>query len=62
MRSDGYTTMYTVADIIILRGYLAGTAPFDGLSEKMLEHYDLNGDGVVNILDLTLLRQLLEME
>lgn len=62
VRSDGYTTMYTVADIIILRGYLAKLEPFNQLSEKMLRHYDLNGDGVVNILDLTLLRQLLEME
>lgn len=62
VRSDGYTTMYTVADIVILRGYLAGLEPFNQLSEKMLKHYDLNSDGVVNILDLTLLRQLLEME
>lgn len=62
VRSDGYTTMYTVADIVILRGYLAGLEPFNQLSEKMLKHYDLNDDGVVNILDLTLLRQLLEME
>lgn len=62
IRSDGYTTVYTVADIIILRGYLAGLEPFNQLSAKMLTHYDLNGDGVVNILDLTLLRQLLEME
>jgi hypothetical protein len=62
IREDGYTTVYTVADIIILRGYLAGKDGFTDLSDKMIRHYDINGDGVVNITDLIQLRKLLEMD
>ena len=62
IREDGYATVYTVADIIILRGYLAGKDGFTDLSDKMIRHYDINGDGVVNITDLIQLRKLLEMD
>jgi hypothetical protein len=60
IKSSGPSTIYTVADLIILRGHIMGTAGFDlGTSGPIVEHYDLNGDGVVSILDYVRLQNLL---
>lgn len=58
IKNDGSSTVYTVADLIIMRGYLMGTAGFD-LSNAMINHYDLNGDGEVTALDYMLLQNLI---
>jgi len=58
LNSDGSSTIYTVADLIIIRGYIMGTPGF-GLSSAMIKHYDLNGDGVVNAQDFVLLQNLI---
>jgi len=58
IRNDGASTMYTVADLIIIRGYIMGTTGFD-LSNAMIKHYDLNGDGKVNAQDYVLLQNLI---
>lgn len=58
INSDGSSTVYTVADLIIMRGYIMGTAGFE-LPEAMIRHYDLNGDGVVNSIDYARLQNLI---
>lgn len=58
INSDGSSTVYTVADLIVMRGYIMGIDGFD-LPQAMIEHYDLNGDGVVNTLDYVRLQNLI---
>lgn len=58
LNSDGSSTIYTVADLIIIRGYIMEYEGFD-LYGAMLQHYDINGDGVVNTQDYVLLQELI---
>lgn len=58
VNSDGSSTVYTVADLIVIRGYIMGTPGFE-LSEAMIQHYDLNGDGRVSASDYTILQNLI---
>ena len=58
LNSDGSSTIYTVADLIIIRGYIMGTPGFS-LPPAMITHYDLNGDGVVTSADYVLLQNLI---
>lgn len=58
LNSDGSSTIYTVADLIIIRGYIMGTTGFE-LPAQMIKHYDLNGDGRVNAQDYTILQNLI---
>lgn len=55
MRDDGSSTIYTVADLIIIRGYIMGIEGFE-LSSDMIKHYDFNGDGKVTSTDYVLLQ------
>jgi len=58
LHSDGSSTIYTVADLIVMRGYIMGTQGFE-MSAAMIQHYDLNGDGVVNSTDFVTLQNLI---
>ena len=58
LNSDGSSTIYTVADLLIVRNYVMGTPNFN-LTGTMLQHYDLNKDGVVNAQDYMLLKNLI---
>lgn len=58
VRNNGVSTIYTVADLIMIRGYLMGTAGFE-LSQAMINHYDLNGDGQVTPADYVTLQNLI---
>jgi hypothetical protein len=58
VNSDGSSTIYTVADLIIIRGYVMEYTGFS-LSPAMIQHYDLNGDGVVDSVDYVLLQNLI---
>ena len=58
LNSDGSSTIYTVADLIIIRGYVMGYTGFT-LSAAMIAHYDLNGDGVVDSVDYVALQKLI---
>jgi hypothetical protein len=55
IKSEGFSTVYTVADLIIIRGYLSGYTGFD-LSAAMIQHYDFNGDGQVTPADYVILQ------
>ena len=62
IRSDGSTTIYTVADLFIIRGYIMGLEGFDFTNSTMKNHYDLNGDGVVDSKDYVRLKNLIGLE
>lgn len=55
VKSNGYSNIYTYSDLIILQNCLNGTLSYDGLEE----HYDVNGDGVVDIVDLLYIRKMI---
>ena len=59
LNSDGSSTIYTVADLFVMKGYIMGIQPFDTMSPQMIAHYDLNNDGVVNASDYALLQILI---
>lgn len=58
VKNDGSSTIYTVADLIVIRGFITGRDGFE-LSEAMKRHYDLNGDGEVTAVDYQLLQNLI---
>lgn len=58
IKDDGSSTIYTVADLIIIRGYIMEMEGFK-LSPAMINHYDLNGDGVVNSQDYMKLQDMI---
>lgn len=53
---DGHATIYTCADLLVIKFYILGQFELTG---SMLEHYDLNGDGVVNTQDYMRLKRML---
>lgn len=59
VNSDGSSTLYTVADLIIIRNYILGTPGFTNFSTALINHYDLNNDGQITALDYTLLQNLI---
>lgn len=58
IKNDGSSTIYTVADLIIMRGYIMGLEGFE-LPPAMINHYDLNGDGAVTPADYVRLQNLI---
>jgi len=58
VNSDGSSTIYTVADLIIIRGYIMGYEGFD-LGNAMIKHYDFDGDGQVRATDYARLQSLI---
>lgn len=56
IRSNGYSTIYTISDLFVVQNYLLGK--LGDWDEDIIQHYDLNGDGVVDIDDLLLLRKM----
>ena len=58
INNDGSSTIYTVADLIIVRNYIMGVAGFE-LSGSVLQHYDFNHDGRVTSSDYVALKNLI---
>ena len=58
IKNDGASTIYTVADLIIMRGYIMDTTGFE-LPPAMIQHYDFNGDGQVTPADYVTLQNLI---
>lgn len=58
INNDGSSTIYTVADLIIVRNYIMGVAGFE-LSGSVLQHYDFNHDGRVSSSDYVALKNLI---
>ena len=54
IHNNGYSNIFTYADMVIIRNYMLGKIDF---SEEDIKKYDLNNDGVVNSGDLLLMRQ-----
>ena len=61
VRSNGYSNIYTTSDIIILRAYLDGESWAKDISEDttLFNFYDVNHDGVVDILDLLIMKKMI---
>ena len=57
MRSNGYATIYTYVDIFVLSNYLQGKLTIS--EEDARTRYDFNNDGIVNSVDLLILRNLI---
>lgn len=55
IRSDGWSNVYTFADMVIIQNYLLGTITLDG---TYITHYDLNGDGMVTAYELAYFQQI----
>lgn len=58
IKSSGATTIYTVADLIIIRNYIMGLEGFE-MSPSMIQHYDFNNDGRVTSADYMTLQNLI---
>ena len=58
INNDGSSTIYTVADLIIIREYIKGNSSFD-LPQSMIQHYDINKDGKVTAVDYVKLQNLI---
>lgn len=58
LNKDGSSTVYTVADLIVIRNYIMGISGFE-LPPNMVKHYDLDGDGKVTAMDYTTLQNLI---
>jgi hypothetical protein len=58
VNSDGSSTIYTVADLIIIRNHIMEVAGFE-LPPQMIKHYDFDGDGKVGATDYVLLQKLI---
>ena len=56
IKNNGYSNIYTYADMVIMRNYLLGIID---LSPNDISHYDLNNDGVVDSADLLLMRRMI---
>lgn len=61
VRSNGYSNIYTTSDIIILRAYLTGESWAKDIGEDttLFNFYDVNHDGVVDILDLLIMKKMI---
>lgn len=55
LRSNGYSSIYTYADFIILKNYLLGKITLTDVD--ISDHYDINGDGIIDTADTLLLRR-----
>lgn len=55
---SGLTNIYTMSDILICRLILLGVISVDPNAPEF-SHYDVNGDGVIDTIDLLLLRQMM---
>ena len=58
INNDGSSTIYTVADLIIIRNYIMGLTGFE-LPPQMVRHYDINGDGQITATDYAMLQNLI---
>lgn len=58
IKNNGASTIYTVADLIVMRGYIMNYTGFD-LPQSMIDHYDFNGDGKVTAADYKTLQNLI---
>ena len=54
LNNNGYSSIYTFADMIIMRNFLLGKIDLNDDEQK---HYDLNNDGKIDSMDLYIMRK-----
>ena len=57
INKNGITNIYTPGDLAVVMSHIMG---YFTLSGKTLEHYDFNGDGIVNSQDYVILYRMIE--
>lgn len=62
INSNGYSTVYTVADYFILQMILLGIIQTPNSSSPQFKHFDFNNDGELNSIDLLYLQHMLKMD
>lgn len=55
----GITNIYTLSDILILRAILQGDMPSPNPGTAEFKHFDINNDGILDSMDLLLLRKII---
>lgn len=58
INSKGVSSIYTYADLLIIKGYIMGNT---SLTNWAIKHYDLNGDGKVSTADYMTLKNLFDI-
>jgi len=59
INKDGSSTLYTCADLIIVRGHILGKDGFNLGTGSLMRHYDFNNDGRVTSVDYVRLKNLI---
>lgn len=59
IKKNGYSNVYTIADIFICQLMILGTLPKPESGNDAFKHYDVNGDGQINIQDMVLMQSMI---
>lgn len=59
IKKNGYSNVYTIADIFICQLMILGTLPKPESGNDAFKHYDVNGDGQINIQDMVLIQSMI---
>lgn len=63
IKNNGSSTIYTFVDMLVIRNYMLGNDMFNlAGNTKLFNHYDINGDGVIDGLDYVRITKMLGFE
>lgn len=59
IKKNGYSNIYTIADIYIVQLMITGTLAKPPSDTDAFRHYDINNDGVIDLKDFTLIQSMI---
>jgi phage minor structural protein len=59
IKKNGYSNIYTIADIYIVQLMITGTLSKPPEDTDAFRHYDINNDGVIDLKDFTLIQSMI---